>query len=348
MALLYFHDNTCISPQQTFPVADIATCHLPQKNFLEVSEPGYEGIPPGILRRMGKAIRIGVGAALPLVKHHAVDGIIIGTANGGMEDCIKFLNQIIDYNEGRLTPGNFVGSTANAIAAQLGLLSSNKGYNNTHVQSGLSFENALLDAAILLKEKPGHTYLVGGADEISAYNYNIDLLAGWYKKQSTGNFYEDSEGSIPGEGAATFLVRADKDGAVAQLEALHTFHTRSETFAAGEVQSFIQRHLNGIAPDILLTGENGDSRFKKYTGAVEQVMPAGVTIARYKHLCGEYATSSAFAVWFACQLIATNSLPVHMQKKAGAATHYNNVLIYNRYKETQHSIMLVKAVAPQH
>ena len=80
MPLLYFHDSTCLSPQQTFPLTDLGLLKFPANNVLEVNEPGYEGIPPGVLRRMGKAIRMGVGASLPLLKKNKVDGIIIGTA----------------------------------------------------------------------------------------------------------------------------------------------------------------------------------------------------------------------------------------------------------------------------
>ena len=117
--MLYIHQHTCISPQQAFNDVNIETLKESAENKLKAIEPVYEGIPPGILRRMGKAVRMGVGAAVPLLKTNtAIDGIIIGTANGGMEDCIKFLNQIIDYDEGLLTPGNFVQSTPNAIAAQ--------------------------------------------------------------------------------------------------------------------------------------------------------------------------------------------------------------------------------------
>ncbi|RZM12149.1 MAG: hypothetical protein EOO88_45975 [Pedobacter sp.] len=125
---------------------------------------------------MGKAVRMGVGAAMPLLQHQeAVDGIIIGTANGGMEDCIKFLNQVIDYDEGLLTPGNFVQSTPNAVAGQLGLMTKNQCYNITHVHRGLSFEMALIDAMMQVKENPGKQYLLGSVDEISDYNFNIDL-----------------------------------------------------------------------------------------------------------------------------------------------------------------------------
>src|SRR6516225_7120298 len=125
--MLYIHQTTSISPQQTFGKASINQMQESVQNKLHAIEPDYPGIPPGLLRRMGKAVRIGVGAALPMLKTvSSPDGIIIGTANGGMEDCIKFLNQIIEYNEGLLAPGNFVQSTANAIASTIGLMTSNK------------------------------------------------------------------------------------------------------------------------------------------------------------------------------------------------------------------------------
>ena len=186
--MMFIHDTTCISPQQTFlpnTLAGIQPNELnqPVDHVLYAVEPAYENIPPGILRRMGRAVRFGVGAALPLLEDNknAVDGIIIGTSMGGMQDCVKFLNQVIEYNEGTLTPTNFVQSTPNAIAGQLGLLNKNKGYNITHVHRGFSFENAMVDAAMLLEDHAGKRYLLGAVDEISSYNYNIERLDGWYK-----------------------------------------------------------------------------------------------------------------------------------------------------------------------
>jgi hypothetical protein len=341
MALLYFHDSSCISPQQTFPVADISVARFPENNILEVTEPEYSGIPAGILRRMGKAIRMGVGASLPLLKNNPVNGIIIGTANGGMEDCIKFLNQIIEYNEGRLTPGNFVGSTANAIASQIGLLSANKGYNNTHVQSGLSFENALLDAAMVLKEKKDHNYLVGGVDEISAYNYNIDKLAGWYKHLHTEYFYDETEGNIPGEGAAVFIVNNDPNYATGSLEGMDIFHTENENEVAARVKDFIDSFSSDSRPvDLIITGENGDIRYKKFYQSWKS-LTGTATVARFKHISGEYATASAVAVWIALQLLNDVELPEHMLTKPGESKSFTRILIVNHYKKNQHSLMMV-------
>src|SRR4051794_27018158 len=107
--MFYIHQTRCISPQQMFLNVNIELLNPSVENKLKVVEPAYEGIPFSILRRMGKAVRIGVGAAMPLIQNTpGLNGIVIGTANGGMEDCIKFLNQIIEYNEGTLTPTNFV------------------------------------------------------------------------------------------------------------------------------------------------------------------------------------------------------------------------------------------------
>src|SRR5882757_6797431 len=173
--MVYFHDSVCISPQFSFPVTDLSQCRVSKNNLLNVIEPDYPGIPAGAKRRMGKSVRMAVGAALPLLEDYpAPDGMIIATANGGMEDCLKFLNQILEYNEGLLTPGNFVQSTSNAAAAQIALVTKNHNYNITHVHRGLAFENALLDTIMLLKENPDSTFLLGAVDEISDFNYNID------------------------------------------------------------------------------------------------------------------------------------------------------------------------------
>lgn len=144
-----------------------------ENNLIHAIEPKYENIPLGQLRRMGKALRMGVGTGMKLLSQYPADGILIATANGGIEDSIMFLNQIMEYEEGRLTPTHFVQSTYNAIAGMMGIINKNTGYNATHVHRGIAFENAVLDAAMLLNENPAHQYIVGGVDEISARNHRL-------------------------------------------------------------------------------------------------------------------------------------------------------------------------------
>jgi len=346
--MLYIHQTTCISPQLSFSTIQLDQLQESVNNKLQVIEPAYEGIPNGILRRMGKAIRFGVGAALPIIRGAvaSIDGIIIGTANGGMEDCIKFLNQIIDYEEGMLTPTNFVQSTTNAIAAQIGLLSANKAYNTTHVHRGLAFENALLDAVMLLKENTDAQYLVGGVDEISMYNYNIDYLDGWFKKESIGSkdlYQSGTTGSLAGEGAAMFLVNGNSENAKAKVAALHLLHTEDEQLVAKQLTLFLEKHLrSGEKIDVLLSGEDGDSRSLHYYIACENVLDKQATVARFKHMMGEYATASAAALWLACIILKEQSLPGHMIKYGSSSSNVNRILIYNNHKGRQHSFILVE------
>lgn len=401
--MLYIHQTTCISPQQTFsgtgagmrddstqedpqrkdpdaglqratnpgtsPGIDLVHEHNSVNNTLKVIEPSHKDIPANTLRRMTKSVRLGVSAALPLIRRAGVgptasdpagiDGIIIGTANTGMEESILFMKQIIDYEEGPLAPGAFVQSTPNTVASQISFLSRNKAYNITHVQSGLAFENAVIDAGMLLEENPLHNYLLGGVDEIGTHNYNIDYLAGWYKKEplSSGQLYEvDSPGSLAGEGVAMFLVNNQPANALAKLRALTTLHSEDRSLVAAHLQHFLDTQLpNGEKIDLLLTGENGDNHLLQYYLSCEASIAAGgetspgngLTIARFKHMCGEYPTASAFALWLACQVLESQTLPPHMIKKQAAIANpvYKNLLIYNTYKGSQHSFMLVSKIS---
>lgn len=341
--MMYIHEHLCISAQDTFANSDLTTNIESVNNKLTAREPGYQGVPPGILRRMGKAVRMGVGAALPIVgNQYQIDGIIVGTANGGMEDCIKFLNQIIDYEEGMLTPGNFVQSTPNAIAAQVGLMTKNKTYNITHVHRGLAFENALLDVQMQLNDYPGHQYLVGAVDEISAYNYNIDLLDGWYKRElitATELYQSQTTGSIAGEGAAMFLFNNVRENASAVIKSVHNIHTADKDLVGSMLREFITRNAEQGEINTLITGENGDIRTLPHYQQAESLLSKEVTTIRYKHLFGEFPTSSAIAMWLGCTV---TQWPSHMVKSTGKTTNHGNILIYNNYKGLQHSFILME------
>lgn len=347
--MFYIHNTYCISPQQTFQNEDLEMLFESDENKLLAIEPVYDGIPPGVLRRMGKAIRMGVGAAIPILKNiEPLNGIIIGTANGGMGDCIKFLNQIVQYEESMLAPGNFVQSTSNVIAAQLGLLTKNKGYNITHVHLGLAFENAMIDTMMQINEFPNRSFLLGGVDEVSSYNYNIETLAGAYKTESVSNkqLYEtDSPGSIAGEGAAMFVVNGNKQSAIAKVCAISTLHSKDLNLVRQQLKIILKNHLtNGEIIDLILSGENGDNRTLPYYTACESLLENSTLVARFKHMSGEYPTASSMGLWYACQILQTQQVPRHMFKKSSTKTRYKNILIYNNFKGMQHSFILVSAL----
>ena len=138
-----------------------------------------------------------------------------------------------------------------------------------------------------------------------------------------------------------------------KVPALTTLHSEDPLFIAARLQHFLDTHVPaGEKIDLLLTGENGDNRLLPFYLSCEAICGGDaspvndLTIARFKHMCGEYPTASAFALWLACQVLESQALPPHMIKKqtAKADPVYKNVLIYNAYKGSQHSFMLVSSI----
>lgn len=347
---MYITDSACISPQRTFDEAFFeGDIKVHEGDRYIAVEPAYgQLIPAGLLRRMGKAVRMGVGAGLPLIQNAQIEGIVLGTANGGLEDCLKFLNQIVDYNEGTLTPTNFVQSTPNAVAGNLALMSKTTGYNTTHVHKGLAFEAALLDTMLLLEEKRGKMFLVGSIEEISDYNHNIDLLAGSFKSghfTSEDLFTLDSPGSANGEGAAMFIVNAERtDDAVAQIRDVFQSNNLAEKQLVPVVNAFLQR--NGLQPadiDAVIMGISGDNRTDHWYFNLQKALFEEANIYTYKNMVGDYPTGSAFATWMGAQVLAGKRVPeacVWAQKNPRTPKH---ILIYNHYKASQHGFILLRA-----
>lgn len=340
---MYIHQHTCISPQQTGNNTNLENV-IPSREGMHIAlEPVLEGIPPGMLRRMSKAVRMGIGAGLPLIKTHQINGIIVGTANGGMEDCIKFLNQIVDYEEGLLTPGNFVQSTPNAIAGQISLITKNQSYNATHVHNGLAFENALLDTMLLVRDDTGGNYLVGGVDEISSYNYNIDYLAGWYDKTlHSGTLYTvQKKATIAGEGAAMFLVNGKAENAIAHIAGIEFFQSSDPEYVKKRFADFLDQHQPDMHTLLFLSGENGDMRHLPFYESCETLLDKNIPVARFKHITGEYPTASSFGLWLACYALQSKQLPEHFYKTKQITNSPQNIILYNQYQGKQHSFIFV-------
>jgi hypothetical protein len=346
---IFVRDAYCISPQKTGSISFFEEPSIIYTGNRYVAvEPAYgSSIPSGMLRRMGKAVRMGVGAGLPLITAHPdLDGIVLGTANGGLEDCLKFLNQIVDYNEGTLTPTNFVQSTPNAISGGLALMSKNTGYNVTHVHKGLAFECALADAMLLIRENRAASLLVGGVEEISDYNYNIDLLAGLFKSETVTSetlLQSGTRGTVCGEGAAMFVIAESNGGEnSAEIVDVDQVSFVNKEMLSEKLMYFLDSNETDAADiDGLVLGYSGDAETDFWYNDLLRRHFAEIPFFTFKNLVGDYPTSSSFALWMAIQIIAGRTVPG--QESSGQAPR--NVLIYNHYKGLQHGFILIKAVS---
>lgn len=347
---MYIKDLSCISPQPTydpvFPGNEAVEHH--GTRYLAM-EPSYQNlIPAGLLRRMGKAVRMGVGAGLPLLRANAdLDGIVLATANGGLEDCLRFLNQIVDYEEGTLTPTNFVQSTPNAVAGNLALLSKNTGYNITHVNKGLAFESALLDALMLLEEGKAQSLLLGSIEEISDYNYNIDHLIGLFKEEEITSdqlLTSTTKGTVCGEGAAMFVVETTKsDDSSIQIQDVGQISYADKQGLLEYLNVFLERNKLSLTEiDAVLLGRNGDIRSDHWYDLLNETLNESTACYTFKNLVGDYPTASSFALWLGARILNGEAIPSEACYKK-TEQKVKNILIYNHHKGVQHGFILLSA-----
>jgi hypothetical protein len=275
------------------------------------------------------------------------DAIITGTGLGCIEDTEKFLISILENDEKLLPPTSFIQSTHNTVSAQIALELKCNSYNYTYVHRALSFESALLDALMMLAEGEAKSILLGAADEITANSLAITSRFGMWKQKAISNlnlYKSPGKGSIAGEGAAFFLLSDEyRHGDLARITAVAPLFDHDNSLDINfEISQFLNQNL--LTPeqiDLVIYGYNGDIRYEKVYDHVRNGSLHDVPSAYYKHLCGEYFTSSSFAMWLAAKIISTQSVPQTVMLESKPPATIKNILIYNHYQNINHSLILL-------
>lgn len=349
MRKTYIRAASCLSAQNTLTadgfLTDIKEYAGTRMNAVEPDYKTY--IDPKLIRRMSHVIKMGVAAAQDCLNQadgSNPDAIITGTALGCLEDTVTFLSRIVEMNEEMLPPTAFIQSTHNTVAAQVALMLGNHGYNNTFVHKGVSFENALIDALMLINEGEVNSVLAGGLDELTDASFAILTRLGLYKRQSVSNlklYNEESKGSIAGEGAAFFLLSNDASPEnMAELKGVKTFYNVADSIAIeNQIKKFLTNQtLSMDNIDLIITGKNGDTKNDAVYKALDILNDQPQVV--YKHLSGEYPTSTGFALWLAANCIKRQEVPAVISKNQVPP---KNILIYNHYQNFYHSLFLVSA-----
>ena len=296
---------------------------------------------------MGKSNRMSAGAGVPLLQKWKTDGIIIGTTDGGMEDCHRFLNQIIQYEEGTLTPTGFVNGAPSSPTGGLALMGKNSGYNNTHSNKGLSFENCLMDADLLFAEGAARSLMVGCVEEISQAQYRIEMLAGFIKKTEISTEHLigcGTPGAVNGEGAAMFIVSADDEDAIAEVVDAEMSSYPTHQDISEKVQLLLKRNNLSVGEiDAIMLGYSGDSNSDFWYDDFAANLFPETGILSFKDLFGESPSASAFATWFAAHLLNGKPVPKLAVQKP-LTSELRTMLIYNHYQGDQHGFVLVRSV----
>lgn len=350
---IYIQGMGCVSPQQTTDGPFLADIREYEGSRLKALEPDYrQWIDLKLIRRMGRVVKMGVAAARLSLQEAAVpmpDGIITGTAYGCLDDTGVFLSKMVNQQEEMLTPTSFIQSTHNTVGGQIALLLGCHAYNNTFVHKAFSFESALLDSMMILREGAVQHILTGGVDEITDHSHAILSRFGLYKQEplkNTALLQSATKGTIGGEGAAFFtLGTAKAPHTVAQLTGLATLYKPAGMQdVTTAMQAFLEAHQCSHQDiDLLIAGRNGDNNEDNVYEAITQALFPQTAVAGFKHLCGEYPTASAFALWMGARILQLQQVPQKALFSGEAPAQIRKVLIYNGYQGTHHSFILLSA-----
>ena len=313
-----------------------------------------EVIPAMALRRMSKAIKMGLFAAkkaLAIANEDIPDAIITATGEGCKQDTEKFLESVLDQDEDLLTPTSFIQSTHNTVGGQIALNLNCTGYNVTYTQEDISLESALLDALLLLKEDPEiKNVLVGSVDEISPKITRFSYLNNFLKQKEIRNldlFSTASVGTITSEGAFFFSLTGEKrKNSEVEICAVSTFKEIEISKISDHIQQFLKQNNSSIEDlDFIVLGKNGDQIQNGIYEHLEKDLFINSTILAYKHLSGDFNTVTGFAMWLTCKIFKNNSVPEILRLNSGSSKNPRLALLYNLSQDNStHSLILLKKV----
>lgn len=351
--MAYINGIGLISPQKTAEttefLSEIMEYHA---DYLKCIEPVYRGyIDPISSRRMSRLIKMGIASAKMSVKEAGLempDAIITGTGLGSVEDTEKILAEIT-LEERFLNPTPFIQSTYNTISSQVAINLKCHNYNSTYVHRTFSFESGLIDGLMQLADGAASNILVGAIDEMTMNHLKITRRIGLWKMQPVHNLsllQENSPGALSGEGAAFFVIGVEPSPSTyAKLTDVETIiNIRGSINMQQSLSEFLYK--NALAPsdiDLILLGTNGDCVYDPiYSNFADQYL-SGKSLAWYKHLCGEYHTATGFGLYVAANILKRQNLPEILYLNNIVPPRLQNILIYNQYRNVNHSLMLVQA-----
>jgi 3-oxoacyl-(acyl-carrier-protein) synthase len=352
----YINGLGIVSPQKTYDnnefLSEIASY---SNNVLHAVTPEFkEYINPVQLRRLSRMLRIGLTAAVICTRDAGAlnpDGIITGTGYGFLNDTEKFVSEMLDQQEKHLTPTYFMQGTYNALSGLIAITFKCNGYNNTYVNKGFSFETALHDAMMNLKDDASKTFLVGCYDEADDVQYKVNSRMKHYKYELINSlelFNHKTKGSLQGEGAAFFLLSAErKSNCWAVLKGVKMiFMPDSEGLLIKELQQFLSKVDIAITDvDIFISGVSGDIENDRLLSSIAENIFSNIPEVRFKHLCGEYCTASSFGMWLGASILKKQILPEGVQfNTARCSPKVKNVLLINQYMGRNYSFLLLQSL----
>jgi 3-oxoacyl-[acyl-carrier-protein] synthase II len=339
-----------ISIQNTFQQTGFQEPVWYNDSYVRCIDPDFKNfISPIEARRMSKVIKRAIVTAKTCILESGIempDAIISGTGLGSIDDTEKFLSAMIENNEKFLQPTFFIQSTHNTISSQIAINLKCHGHNNTFVHGGISFECALTEAMLLFAENRIKTALVGGYDEMTPAYFKLLNRVGFWKKDFTGSAdlrESTTSGSLAAEGSVSVMLSDSKnEKTYAAIEAIEVLY-QPENIGIS-IESFLDHYGKKVEDiDLLVMGINGDFNSDLIYKTTAAKLFNNKAQAWYKHLSGEYFTSTGFGLWLVANCLKYRQIPSYISLNNNSAGKLQNVLLFNQYRNKNFSLILFSA-----
>lgn len=260
-----------------------------------------ENLPPKLIRRLKRLPQMALSLALSAHESSKItrkpSSIFMGTGWGALSETYDFLTRLAETDEQFPSPTDFVGSVHNGPAGQVALFLGATGANITTSGGDYSFEQALLSADLLLKDR-NETALVLGADETHAvFSPLLDPSIGPETRLA--------------DGGGGLHIGRQREGAACRVR-IPFFHRlgAEDVISAliatlGGQERIQEKYIVVLAGIPAAMHEQGEQQLKRFLdrGALN------TSVVRYREFTGEFASASAVAAVMAASFFETGVIP---------------------------------------
>lgn len=292
---MYIIASSSISHQPTFRNKGFSSILTVLNEPSAILHPDYNPFIPAMTRRrMSDVLKMAITCTIDCMEQSGLtqpDAIIVGTSMGCNTFTKNFLDKIITADGGPLSPTNFIVSTHNTIAGQISILLGNQHYNMTHTQNSLSFEQALIDGMLCLKDECSHV-LVGAADEMENALFNMNARLGIHDLHAAcgASFF-----ILSSEKSGTTSIRLVDVGSFGLVDGLSEITT-----------AFLHsNNLSAVDIDAVLYSCSNQKTIHEWN----EIFSTG-TLFDYEKICGTYFTNSGFAMDYGIDILSNTKHPV--------------------------------------
>jgi len=299
--------------------------------FIRAIDPDYKQFfTPNEARRFGKILKRALLASRQAMEESHVslpEAIITGTGLGCIENTEIFLNKLLLEGEQLLNPTHFMQSTHNTISSLIAIDTKCHAYNSTYAHKGISFECALQDAFLQLKNDEITTALVGAHDEMTPVYFSLLKKIAYLGKTNQ---------TFAGEAAVAMMLSTKKnERTLCKIEAVDKIYSNN-------IQNyFTNAEFKDI--DYVMIGVNGDPETDDtYFNNCEYLLP-GIPLLQYKNIFGESYSASALGVYAAALCLQREIIPEHLKISKTQASHKkpHKILCYNHFENKNHTFVLL-------